>query len=160
MRVLVVVPLPLCRVVIAALRVPSRALVCPSVVSCIRRPSQSIALVSFLHECTCTMPPSACFPENYLSCSPSHGAPGHSFVWLSPLRAPSPLLLELPVPPARSRDKHAGTVWNAAIVLADKIAANEIDVRGRKVVELGAGLALPGIVAARKGADKVPCSAS
>ncbi|GJN89727.1 hypothetical protein Rhopal_002716-T1 [Rhodotorula paludigena] len=101
------------------------------------------------------MPPSACFPENYLSCSPSHGAPGHSFVWLSPLRAPSPLLLELPVPPARSRDKHAGTVWNAAIVLADKIAADEIDVRGRKVVELGAGLGLPGIVAARKGADNV-----
>ncbi|GAA5855643.1 hypothetical protein JCM8547_001629 [Rhodosporidiobolus lusitaniae] len=94
-------------------------------------------------------------PTNYLSPVPFHGLPGHSFLYLAPLRAPSPLSLSLPIPPPRNRDKYASYVWNAAIVLADAIAAEEVKVKGKRVLELGCGLGLPGIVAARLGAEKV-----
>ncbi|GAA5938087.1 hypothetical protein JCM10213_000828 [Rhodosporidiobolus nylandii] len=96
--------------------------------------------------------------ENYLSPTPSHGIPGHPFLYSAPLRAPSPLLFSLPVPPPKSRDKHASVVWNASILLADKIASEEIVVEGKRVLEVGCGLGLPGIVAARKGASKVVLS--
>ena len=95
------------------------------------------------------------FPSNYLSPIPRQGIPGHSFTYVSPLSAPSPLLLSIPLPPLRYRDKHASYVWNASIVLADMIANEEIQVEGKRVLELGAGVALPGIVAAFKGARTV-----
>ncbi|KAG0308971.1 hypothetical protein BGZ98_005991 [Dissophora globulifera] len=47
-------------------------------------------------------------------------------------------------------------IWNAALVMADYIdAANIIDVRGKRVIEFGAGTALPGLVCAKRGADFV-----
>ncbi|KPV77504.1 uncharacterized protein RHOBADRAFT_41497 [Rhodotorula graminis WP1] len=101
------------------------------------------------------MLPLDCFPQNYLSPSPAHGVPGSLFTWCAPLRAPSPLLLAVPVPPSRTRDKYSSFVWNASILLADKIAAKEIEVEGKRVLELGAGLGLPGLVAAHVGADLV-----
>ncbi|BGP39121.1 hypothetical protein JCM10450v2_003075 [Rhodotorula kratochvilovae] len=97
----------------------------------------------------------SCFPTNYLSPSPAHGLPGSLFTWAAPLRAPSPLLLALPVPPPRTREKYAGYVWNASILLADMVAAREIEVEGKRVLELGCGLGLPGLVAARMGAELV-----
>ncbi|GAA5916796.1 hypothetical protein JCM5296_007394 [Sporobolomyces johnsonii] len=98
------------------------------------------------------------FPENFLSPIPRHGLPHSSFVYSAPLRAPSPLLLSLPVAPARVEGTYANSVWNASILLADKIASEEIEVRGKRVLELGCGLGLPGIVAASKGAQLVVLS--
>ncbi|GAA5955043.1 hypothetical protein JCM3765_003169 [Sporobolomyces pararoseus] len=98
------------------------------------------------------------FPSNFLSPIPRQGIPGHPFTYLSPLSAPSPLLLSIPLPPSRYRDKHASYVWNASIVLADMIANQEIQVEGKRVLELGAGVGLPGIVSALKGAQTVVLS--
>ena len=46
-------------------------------------------------------------------------------------------------------------LWPSAIALAHEIAARSDDVRGRTVLELGAGTGLPGIVAASLGAGVV-----
>jgi predicted nicotinamide N-methyase len=46
-------------------------------------------------------------------------------------------------------------LWPAAIALAHEIAARAADLRGRAVLELGAGTGLPGIVAATFGARVV-----
>ena len=99
--------------------------------------------------------PDDTFPHNYLSTSPAHGVPGQSFLYAAPLRSPSPILLELPVPAPKSRERYASYVWNAGVVLADKIAEGEIDVRGKRVLELGCGLGLPSLQAARMGAELV-----
>lgn len=103
----------------------------------------------------CMHSPDDTFPHNFLSTSPAHGVPGHSFLYAGPLRSPSPILLELPVAAPKSRDRYANYVWNAGVVLADKIAEGEIDVRGKRVLELGCGLGLPSLLAARMGAELV-----
>ncbi|KAK3816395.1 MAG: hypothetical protein J3Q66DRAFT_432038 [Benniella sp.] len=47
-------------------------------------------------------------------------------------------------------------VWNAALVMAEYIEAGEvIDVRGRRVIEFGAGAALPGLLCVKRGAQFV-----
>jgi len=94
-------------------------------------------------------------PSNYLSPVPRHGLPGHAFPYFSPLSSPSPLFLSIPIPPVRIIDKHASYVWNASIILADLIADEEIDVKGKRVLELGSGVGLPGCVAAYKEAELV-----
>ncbi|GAA5883257.1 hypothetical protein JCM16303_007332 [Sporobolomyces ruberrimus] len=98
------------------------------------------------------------FPSNYLPPIPRQGLPGHSFVYFSPLSAPLPLVLSLPLPPVRFSNKHASYVWNASIVLADMIANEEIEVEGKRVLELGYGAGLPGVVTAHKGAELVVLS--
>lgn len=52
----------------------------------------------------------------------------------------------------RERLPYGVVLWPAAIALAHEIAARADDVRGRTVLELGAGTGLPGIVAASLGA--------
>lgn len=94
-------------------------------------------------------------PENYLSASPAHGLPGTNFLYSSPLGSPEAFTLSLPVPRPRTRSLHAGYVWSSAILLADRLATGEVDVKGKRIVELGCGLALPGIVAAQMGAEQV-----
>jgi len=95
------------------------------------------------------------FPSNYLSPVPRHGLPGHAFSYFSPLSSPSPLFLSNPIPPVRLVDKHASYGRNASIVLADMIANEEIDVKGKNVLELGSGVGLPSFVAAYKEAELV-----
>ena len=46
-------------------------------------------------------------------------------------------------------------VWNAALVLAALVDHGRVPVRGRRVIELGAGAGLPGVVAALRGAVDV-----
>lgn len=99
------------------------------------------------------------FPCNYLAPDPSHAL---SFHYTAPLRAPSPFSLSLAFtesrPPPRSPQGthlYAHLVWNASIHLADMIAARELDVQGQRVLELGCGAALPGLLAVCKGASKV-----
>ena len=95
------------------------------------------------------------FPVNYFSPHPRHGLPQAHFNYVAPLRAPSPLSVRLRIPSQRVEKKYACYVWNAGLLLADRIACGEIDVRGKRLLELGAGSALPSIVAARCGAEEV-----
>lgn len=46
-------------------------------------------------------------------------------------------------------------LWESAVALAEELAARRPTIAGRSVLELGAGLGLPGIVAAQQGADVV-----
>ena len=46
---------------------------------------------------------------------------------------------------------HFGWLWPSAVVLAE--AMNEIDVEGRRILEVGCGLGLPSLVLKRNGAD-------
>ncbi|KAJ9115621.1 hypothetical protein QFC20_000947 [Naganishia adeliensis] len=46
-------------------------------------------------------------------------------------------------------------IWLSSVLLADLIVSREIDVKGERICELGAGAGLPGIVAARMGARGV-----
>jgi predicted nicotinamide N-methyase len=48
-------------------------------------------------------------------------------------------------------------LWHSAVALAEFLASGSIDLTGRRVLEIGCGLALPGIVAAEAGA-RVTCS--
>jgi predicted nicotinamide N-methyase len=45
-----------------------------------------------------------------------------------------------------------GTIWPSALALSETLAANTAAIRGRTVLELGCGLAIPSLVAARAGA--------
>lgn len=44
-------------------------------------------------------------------------------------------------------------LWASALALSQFLAASKIDFKGKKVLEIGAGLGLPSIVAAKLGAD-------
>ncbi|GBG34412.1 Protein N-terminal and lysine N-methyltransferase efm7 [Hondaea fermentalgiana] len=46
-------------------------------------------------------------------------------------------------------------VWQSSITLAEEICHGRVDVKGKRVLELGAGAALPGIVSRRRGATFV-----
>lgn len=52
-------------------------------------------------------------------------------------------------------DAEGSRVWTAALVLANRTAAREPDVRGRSVLELGAGCGVNGLAAAKLGASRV-----
>lgn len=55
----------------------------------------------------------------------------------------------------RERLPYGVVLWPAAIALAHEVAARAEEMRGRRVLELGAGTGLPGIVAASLGARVV-----
>lgn len=55
----------------------------------------------------------------------------------------------------RNRAAYGVALWPAAIALAHEVASRADAVRGRRVLELGAGTGLPGIVAASLGARVV-----
>ena len=55
----------------------------------------------------------------------------------------------------RARAPYGLALWPAAIALAHELVSRAADLRGRRVLELGAGTGLPGIVAATYGADVV-----
>jgi hypothetical protein len=60
----------------------------------------------------------------------------------------------------RDRLPYGVVLWPAAVALAHEVAARAGEFRGRRVLELGAGTGLPGVVAAsfgaRRGADRPP----
>ena len=55
----------------------------------------------------------------------------------------------------RSRAPYGLALWPASIALAHELVSRSADLRGRRVLELGAGTGLPGIVAATYGASVV-----
>jgi nicotinamide N-methyltransferase len=56
------------------------------------------------------------------------------------------------IPPAVVNPLFAHRQWRSGLILADAIARGTLDVREKRVLELGAGTALPGIAAALAGA--------
>lgn len=105
------------------------------------------------------------WPANPLNPFPSHrGLGDESFTYVAPLRASEPLVLKVPTQSPQDRSKRSRApsnrlyndhVWNAAMYLADAICAGELDVEGKRVLELGAGIGLPSMLAAMKGAERV-----
>lgn len=94
----------------------------------------------------------------------SHGTPGASVIYTSPLHGP--LTLQIPAHPSfeAGRRLFAHYLWNAAVVAADLIENGSSNDRsndspfkmtGKKVLELGAGTALPSVLAALSGASAV-----
>lgn len=59
----------------------------------------------------------------------------------------------IPAQSAQNTHLFAHYQWDAGAYLADLVADGAVDVRGRRVVELGAGTALPSLVAAAQGAS-------
>jgi methyltransferase-like protein 23 len=55
----------------------------------------------------------------------------------------------------RSRAPYGLTLWPASIALAHELVSRSAELRGRRILELGAGTGLPGIVAASYGAHVV-----
>ncbi|KAI9806168.1 MAG: hypothetical protein M1826_004667 [Phylliscum demangeonii] len=81
-----------------------------------------------------------------------HGDPGSRLIYRSPRHGE--IALQLAEPDAeRERQLFAHYVWNAGLWMAAWI--EEEDMRGHRVLELGAGTGLCGIVAVRAGADEV-----
>ncbi|KAH6603315.1 nicotinamide n-methyltransferase [Trichoderma cornu-damae] len=119
-------------------------------------------------------------PEDYLSTSlgvifpddvtNQHGDAEHSLIYASP-RLPRPLLIELADPEGETdRRLFSHYLWNASLLLAELIERDSLppateaaglgaglsfDARGLDTLELGAGTALPSIMAGLLGARSV-----
>lgn len=89
------------------------------------------------------------------SAVPWHGIPGSHFTYTAPLRAPTALELELTLPHNIRQTAYASSVWEAELLLSDAITSGEVDVKGKRVLELGAGAGLSGLVALKMGAASV-----
>jgi predicted nicotinamide N-methyase len=92
------------------------------------------------------------FPDDITN---QHGDLEHSVIYLSPRFGD--IVLELADPEGDdSRKLFSHFLWNSGLQLADFIEGDgKWDVRGKKVLELGAGTGLAGLVAARAGAEEV-----
>lgn len=88
---------------------------------------------------------------------PSFGQPDDEFVYTARGIADKRTGPSVPVtvPPAAIHPLFAHRQWRAGMLLADAIFSGAVPVHGKTVVELGAGTALPAIVAARCGAARV-----
>ena len=93
----------------------------------------------------------------------AHGDPTQTLAYKSP-HLPRPLVLELAEPDAEQERLLFGHhLWNASLLLAelierDTVGAGEnglFSVTGRRVLELGAGCALPSLMSALLGAERV-----
>ena len=88
---------------------------------------------------------------------PSFGQPDDEFIYTARVigldtTGPS---VPVTVPPAAIHSLFTHRQWRAGMLLADAIFSGAANVAGRSVVELGAGTALPSIIAARCGAAQV-----
>jgi nicotinamide N-methyltransferase len=82
----------------------------------------------------------------------------HTYVPPSSAAPPlsAPIELRLAEPPANLTSLQANYLWLAGVYLADLLSLGEIGIGvGSRVAELGAGAGLPGVVAARRGAEVV-----
>jgi len=87
----------------------------------------------------------------------STSSPDAFYTFTPPLTSSlRPVKLQLPEPPPSLYIAlQANNLWLAAIYLADLICLGHIDVGHARLVELGAGAGLPGIVACQRGAQVV-----
>ena len=60
--------------------------------------------------------------------------------------------------PASDVDLMAHYVWEASIKMADLVLSKEIEVKGKRVLELGAGCGLPSLAATTCGAKSILCT--
>ncbi|KAM0749134.1 hypothetical protein T439DRAFT_303886 [Meredithblackwellia eburnea MCA 4105] len=88
---------------------------------------------------------------------PIHGEPNQLFTYTPPSSTgATPLVVR--IPPQAKTELFAHYVWDAGTRLADRLSLKEINVRGKVVLELGAGAGIPGLVCAREGAKTVVLS--
>ena len=94
---------------------------------------------------------------------PWHGSPNSLYTFTPPANAlapppPSTLPASAPltvrIPPQAITALHADAVWDASLLVANSVCTGALDVRGRRVVELGAGAGLPSLLSARYGAGE------
>lgn len=86
-----------------------------------------------------------------------HGLPGGEFSYNAPLRAHTPLSMKLSIPHHSQKTSYNCHIWESSILLSDAISSGELQVSGKNVLELGSGAGLAGLVAVKKGAEKVSC---
>lgn len=98
---------------------------------------------------------------------PAHGDPGTEEqyqndalpAWCINKAAERCLVYRIPMASSSNTKLFAHHQWDAGVHLADMVVANApIDVRGRRVIELGAGTGLPSLAAAAQGAAYVVVS--
>lgn len=90
---------------------------------------------------------------------PSFGGPLQLYHYVSPASISAPeVKLSVRIPPHQQTTIFAHYQWMSGIRMADKIAAGEVEVQGKVVLELGAGTGLPGLLAVRQGAARVSSS--
>mmetsp|Transcript_18270 Transcript_18270/g.33789 ORF Transcript_18270/g.33789 Transcript_18270/m.33789 type:complete len:313 (-) Transcript_18270:981-1919(-) len=88
----------------------------------------------------------------------NHGDPDEDFEWKWPTTTDLPQGVRKPVTLHLADGKvhlMAQHVWQSSLTLAEEMCDGSVDVKDKIVVELGAGAALPGIVARRLGAKHV-----
>lgn len=85
---------------------------------------------------------------------PAHGDPLQLYTYTPPTATGvEPITVRLP--PQAVNSLFAHHVWNAALRMADALTERRLVVEGGAVLELGAGAGIPGLVAARMGAERV-----
>ncbi|KAI5476428.1 putative nicotinamide N-methyltransferase [Pseudohyphozyma bogoriensis] len=91
---------------------------------------------------------------------PANGNPSASFTYTPPASASNPAPLTVTIPASQSGliELQAHYVWNAGIRMANLITTGKVEVKGKNVIELGAGAGIPGLLAAREGAESVVLS--
>lgn len=93
--------------------------------------------------------------------TPSLGSPSSLFTYTPPASSSSSSSrlqsITVRIPPQIKNELFTHYQWMSGIKLADRIVLGEIEVRGKKVLELGAGTGLPGLMAGKLGANEVRC---
>ncbi|GAA6007063.1 uncharacterized protein JCM10292_003446 [Rhodotorula paludigena] len=88
---------------------------------------------------------------------PAHGDPLQLYTYTPPASTGIESIT-VRLPPQAVNSLFAHHVWNAALRMADALTERRLVVEGGGVLELGAGAGIPGLVAARMGAERVVLS--
>lgn len=88
---------------------------------------------------------------------PSYGTPGSSYTYQPPAGCSiPPLTIQIPLDSTSSQEGLFQCYqWASGVLMADLICTGRVDVHGKRVLELGAGTGLPGLVAGKMGAKEV-----
>lgn len=87
--------------------------------------------------------------------SPSQGNPLALHTYTPPASSLHPESITIRIPPQSHNELFSHYQWQSGIRLANEIAMERIEVKLLHILELGAGTGLPGIMAAKMGAQSV-----
>ncbi|BGP25325.1 nicotinamide N-methyltransferase [Rhodotorula toruloides] len=89
---------------------------------------------------------------------PAKGNPLALFTFTPPSSSAHPEPLTVRLPPQQVNELFAHFVWNSGLRMADALATGRIHIEREQVLELGAGAGIPGLIAARMGANRIVLS--